>query len=102
MNSGVVVIEQGSFDLQLFLQVGFKLCIDVLHYGLVAEEREERALSKHLLLGQHTEQHPGSFMGALHIMKTSAALGTFPVQLTIPSYQVCVFAWCTGSLLWTN
>lgn len=53
MNSGVVVIEQGSFDLQLFLQVGFKLCIDVLHYGLVAEEREERALSKHLLLGQH-------------------------------------------------
>lgn len=39
-------------------------------------------------------------MGALHIMKTSAALGTFPVQLTIPSYQVCVFAWCTGSLLW--
>lgn len=41
-------------------------------------------------------------MGALHIMKTSAALGTFPVQLTIPSYQVCVFAWCTGSLLWTN
>lgn len=53
MNSGVMVIEQGSFDLQLFLQVGFKLCINVLYYGLVAEEREDRALSRHLLLGQH-------------------------------------------------
>jgi len=40
MNSGVVVIEQGPFDLQLFLQVGFKLCIDIFYYRLVAEERK--------------------------------------------------------------
>lgn len=55
VNPGVVVIEQGSFDLQLFLQVGFKLCVDVFYYGLVADEREDTALSKpgRSLLGPH-------------------------------------------------
>lgn len=59
VNPGVVVIEQGSFDLQLFLQVGFKLRIDIFYYRLVAEEREDRAerkpgcslLEQHRLLG---------------------------------------------------
>lgn len=38
----IVVVEQGSLDLQLFLQVGFKLRIDVFYYRLVAEERRHR------------------------------------------------------------
>lgn len=38
----VVVVEQGPLDLQLFLQVGFELCVDVLYYGLVAAERKHR------------------------------------------------------------
>ena len=44
MNSGVVVIEQGSFDLQLFLQVGFKLSINELNNGLVALMKGKRFL----------------------------------------------------------
>lgn len=55
MNPGVVVIEQGSLDLQLLLQVGFKLRIDIFYYRLVAEEREDMAERKpgYSLLEQH-------------------------------------------------
>lgn len=38
----VVVVEQGPLDLQLFLQVGFELCVDVFYYRLVAGERRHR------------------------------------------------------------
>lgn len=36
MDPGVVVVEQGTFDLHLLLQVGLKLGVDVVHYGLEA------------------------------------------------------------------
>lgn len=36
VDPGVVVVEEGTFDLQFLLQVGFKLGIDIFHYGLVA------------------------------------------------------------------
>lgn len=38
----VVVVEQGPLDLQLFLQVGFELCVNVFYYRLVAGERRHR------------------------------------------------------------
>ena len=36
MDPGVVVVEQGTFDLHLLLQVGLKLSVDVVHYGFEA------------------------------------------------------------------
>lgn len=38
VDSGVVVIEQRTLYFQLFLQVVFKLCVDIVHDGFIAEE----------------------------------------------------------------
>lgn len=53
MDPCVVVVEQGSLDLQLFLQVGFELGIDVFYYGLVTGERRHRE-NQGVVLGPHS------------------------------------------------
>ena len=93
MNSGVVVIEQGSFDLQLFLQVGFKLRIDIFYYRLVAEERKhgtEKTRAFTAGTTQVTDQHSGSFTGALHITGQTLLLGPSPPNLQ-SLLSKCVF-----------
>lgn len=62
VNSGVMVIEQGSFDLQLFLQVGFKLRINIFYYRLVAEEREHGTEKTRSFTGRMTRVTDGHFM----------------------------------------
>lgn len=60
----VVVVEQGPLDLQLFLQVGFKLGVNVFHYGLVAGERRHREKQR-IRAGttQATDGHSGALYG---------------------------------------
>lgn len=41
MDPGVVVVEQGTLDLHLLLQVGLKLGVDVVHYGFEAAGHRE-------------------------------------------------------------
>lgn len=31
----VVVVEEGALDFQLFLEVVFKLCVDIVHYRFI-------------------------------------------------------------------
>ena len=38
MDTGVMVVKERALDLQLFLEVSFKLSIYVVNYWLVAEE----------------------------------------------------------------
>lgn len=90
VNSGVVVIEQRSFDLQLFLQVGFKLCIDIFYYRLIAEERKqgtEKTRAFTAATTQVTDLRSGSFMGALPNTETDTALRTLLQSLL----SKCVF-----------
>lgn len=87
-----MVIEQGSFDLQLFLQVGFKLCVDIFYYRLVAEERKcGTAKTRAFATGttQVTDWHSRSFMGALYIMGQAVLLWPSPPNLQfLPSKRV--------------
>lgn len=41
VDPGVVVVKQRTFDLQLFLEIVFKLSVDVVNDGLVTVERVE-------------------------------------------------------------
>lgn len=41
VDSGVVVVEKRALDFQFFLQVVFKLCVDVINNGLVTVERNK-------------------------------------------------------------
>lgn len=34
----VVVVEEGALDFQLFLEVVFKLCVDIVHYRFITEK----------------------------------------------------------------
>ena len=92
MNSGVMVIEQGSFDLQFFLQVGFKLRIDIFYYRLVAAERKcgtEKTRAFATGTTQVTDRHSRSFMGALYIMGQALLLRPSPPNLqSLPSKRV--------------
>jgi hypothetical protein len=51
VNSGVVVGVQHSPDLQFFLQVGLKLCIDEFHDGFVARVENREMVALHPKLG---------------------------------------------------
>lgn len=44
MDPGVVVVKQRAFDLQLFLQIVFKLSVDVVNDGLVTVGRAKEEL----------------------------------------------------------
>lgn len=45
VDSGVVIVEERTFDFQLFLQVVFKLCVDVIHNGLITVKEAKKSLS---------------------------------------------------------
>lgn len=50
VDPGVVVVKQRALDFQLFLQIIFKLRVDVVHNGLVtAEQTRERSLVYRLI-----------------------------------------------------
>lgn len=36
MDASIMVVKYGTFNFQFFLEVGFKLCIYVIHYWLIA------------------------------------------------------------------
>lgn len=40
MDAGVVVVEKSTLDLQLFLEIGFKLIIYIINYWLIAEKNK--------------------------------------------------------------
>lgn len=42
VDPGVVVVKQRALDLQLFLEIVFKLSVDVVDYGLVTVETSQR------------------------------------------------------------
>lgn len=42
VDPGVVVVKQRAFDLQLFLEIVFKLSVNVVNNGFVTVERGEK------------------------------------------------------------
>lgn len=50
VDPGVVVVEERALYLQLFLQVVFKLCVDIIHNRFIAERNrrcKKSALSQY-------------------------------------------------------
>lgn len=59
VDPGVVVVVQNPFDLQLFLQVGFKLSINELNDGLVALVKgKKKSYTSHSQRAKQIGQYP--------------------------------------------
>lgn len=46
VDPGVMIVKQGSFDLQLLLKIVFKLSVNVVNDGLVAVKRSKEKMSR--------------------------------------------------------
>lgn len=61
MNPRVMVVEQGTLDLQLFLQVGFKLGINIFYNGFIAGKKLEDWVLCEVGHSSQSTIHPNSW-----------------------------------------